>query len=186
MNQPKRKQKGYDDMKKILMVIDMQNDFINGTLGTKEAEAIVPDVVRAVNEFEGEVIFTRDTHFENYDETLEGKKLPVKHCIKGTEGWEICAELQKTDAYKRGRIIDKVTFGSEEAARIMSEEKPDEVYMTGLCTDICVISNSMLIRAFSPETDITVFENCCAGVSPETHRNALEAMKMCQINVQTF
>ena len=173
-------------MKKILMVIDMQNDFIDGALGTKEAEKIVSGVVRVVNEFKGEVIFTRDTHSENYLETLEGRKLPVKHCIKGTEGWEICDELKDTEAYRNGRIIDKVTFGSDSLAEIMKNEKPDEVYMTGLCTDICVISNAMLIRAFSPETDITVYENCCAGVSPETHRNALEAMKVCQVNVQTF
>ena len=143
-------------------------------------------MVRVVNEFEGEVIFTRDTHSENYLETLEGRKLPVKHCIKGTQGWEICDELKDTEAYRNGRIIDKVTFGSDSLAEIMKNEKPDEVYMTGLCTDICVISNAMLIRAFSPETDITVYENCCAGVSPETHRNALEAMKVCQVNVQTF
>lgn len=173
-------------MKKILMVIDMQNDFINGALGTKEAELIVPSVVKAVNEFDGEVIFTRDTHFENYFDTLEGKKLPVKHCIEGTEGWEICDALKSTEAYSKSRIIDKVTFGSDELAEIMSEENPAEVYMTGLCTDICVISNAMLIRAFSPETDITVYSDCCAGVTPETHCNALEAMKVCQVNVTEF
>ncbi len=173
-------------MKKILMVIDMQNDFIDGSLGTAEAVSIVPAVVKAVSEFDGEVIFTRDTHFDNYLETLEGKKLPVKHCIEGTEGWEICDALKNTEAYGRARIIDKVTFGSDELAEIMSEENPDEVYMTGLCTDICVISNAMLIRAFSPETDITVYENCCAGVTPESHRNALEAMKVCQVNVAQY
>ena len=171
-------------MKKILMVIDMQNDFIDGALGTKEAVGIVPAVVKAVNEFDGEVIFTKDTHFEDYMDTLEGKKLPVKHCIKGTEGWEICDALKATKAYAEGRIIEKVTFGSEKLAELVKEEKPDKVYMTGLCTDICVISNAMLIRAFSPETDITVYENCCAGVTPESHRNALEAMKVCQVTVE--
>jgi len=173
-------------MKKILMVIDMQNDFIDGALGTPEAVRIVPSVVKAVNEFDGEIIFTRDTHFENYMDTLEGRKLPVKHCIEGTEGWEICDALKATEAYSRSRIIDKVTFGSDELAEIMSAENPAEVYMTGLCTDICVISNAMIIRAFSPETDITVYENCCAGVTPESHRNALEAMKVCQVNVTAY
>ncbi|MBP1591227.1 MAG: cysteine hydrolase [Oscillospiraceae bacterium] len=171
-------------MKKILMVIDMQNDFIDGALGTGEAVNIVPAVVKAVNEFDGDVIFTQDTHYEDYMNTLEGEKLPVKHCIKGTEGWEICDALKKTKAYKEGRIIEKVTFGSEKLAELMKEEKPDKVYMTGLCTDICVISNAMLIRAFSPETDITVYEDCCAGVTPESHRNALEAMKACQVTVE--
>lgn len=170
-------------MKKILMVIDMQNDFIDGALGTAEAVKIVPEVVKTVNEFDGEVIFTRDTHFKDYLSTLEGKKLPVEHCIKDTEGWEICDALKATDAYKNSRIIDKLTFGSEELGRLMAEIKPDEVYMTGLCTDICVISNAMVIRAFSPETDIAVYSSCCAGVSPETHENALNAMKVCQVNV---
>ena len=170
-------------MKKILMVIDMQNDFISGALGSEEARRIVPAVVDAVNGFDGEVIFTRDTHFENYAETQEGKKLPVPHCIKDSHGWQVCDELMKTDAYKKSRIIDKLSFGSEELGELMKELRPDEVYVTGLCTDICVISNVMIIRAFSPETNITVYEKCCAGVTPESHRTALDAMKMCQVDI---
>ncbi len=171
-------------MKKILVVVDMQNDFIDGALGSGEAVAIVDNVVETIKEFDGEIIFTRDTHFENYKETQEGKKLPVGHCIKDTYGWEICDKIKKLDAYEKSRKIDKVTFGSEELAKYAEAEKPDEVYILGLCTDICVISNAMLIKAFSPETEITVIENCCAGVTPESHLTALNAMKMCQINIK--
>ncbi len=170
-------------MKRILMVIDMQNDFIDGALGTKEAQAIVPAVERTVNTFDGDVIFTRDTHFEDYLNTQEGKKLPVAHCIKGTKGWEICDELKNLEAYKTGCIIDKKTFGSDELAEYIGKQKPDEIYLVGLCTDICVISNAMLAKAFSPETEITVYEDCCAGVTPQSHQTALNAMKMCQINI---
>lgn len=173
-------------MKKVLIVVDMQNDFISEALKNEEAVKIVPAVVKAAEDFDGEVIFTRDTHFEDYLDTQEGKRLPVKHCIKGTHGWEICDELKKTKAYGKSLIIDKVTFGSEELAELMKTKKPDEVYIAGLCTDICVISNAMLIKAFSPETRITVFENCCAGITVESHRTALEAMKMCHIDVNEF
>lgn len=171
-------------MKKMMLIIDMQNDFIDGALGTKEAEAIVKNVVCKASEFDGEVIFTRDTHFDNYLETEEGKNLPVKHCIKGTQGWEICDQLKNTEVYGKSRIIDKLTFGSSELGKIISEEKPDEVYLVGLCTDICVISNAMIVKAFSPETKITVYSDCCAGVTPESHQNALNAMKMCQVSVK--
>ena len=170
-------------MKRILMVIDMQNDFIDQALGTNEAKNIVPAVVRVISTFDGDVIFTRDTHFENYLSTQEGKKLPVAHCIKETNGWEICDEIKKLEAYQKGKIIDKKTFGSYELAEYIGKQTPDEIFIVGLCTDICVISNAMLAKAFSPETEITVYEDCCAGVTPQSHQTALDAMKMCQINI---
>lgn len=170
-------------MKKILLVVDMQNDFISGALGSNEAEAIVENAVKRVNEFDGEVIFTRDTHFENYEQTQEGRKLPVRHCIKDTYGWEVCDELKALPVYEKSRKIDKLTFGSDELAVFVKEEKPDEVYLLGLCTDICVISNAMIVKAFSPETEVTVFADSCAGVTPDSHKTALDAMKMCQINI---
>lgn len=171
-------------MSDILIVVDMQNDFIDGALGTKEAVAIVPNVKKKIEEFEGRVIFTRDTHFDNYLETQEGKNLPVKHCIKDTEGWQIRGEL---DALRKTEAIDKVTFGSSELGpklvNLNNEEKIDSITVIGLCTDICVISNVMIAKAFLPEVPIIVDANCCAGVSVETHENALKAMEVCQIKV---
>lgn len=172
-------------MKKILVVVDMQNDFIDGALGTKEAVAIVPAVKKKIQEFEGKVLFTRDTHEENYMETQEGKNLPVPHCIKGTKGWQIRRELEelRTEA-----AIDKVTFGSEDLGMLLKEmnhrETIESITLIGLCTDICVISNAMLIKAFLPETPIIIDAACCAGVTPESHKNALAAMKVCQIAVE--
>lgn len=168
-------------MKKILIVVDMQNDFIDGALGTKEAEAIVPYVKSLIERFDGKVIFTRDTHYENYMDTQEGKNLPVPHCIKGTDGWQIRAELE---ALRNTEAIDKVTFGSKDLVKLLAdEEKIESITFVGLCTDICVISNAMLTKAFYPEISLTVDAKGCAGVTPESHRRALEAMKMCQINV---
>lgn len=168
-------------MKKILIVVDMQNDFIDGALGTKEAEAIVPHVKSLIETFDGKVIFTRDTHFENYMDTQEGKNLPVPHCIKGTDGWQIRAEL---DALRTTEPIDKLTFGSRDLVEVLkSEGEIDEIIFVGLCTDICVISNAMVVKAFYPEIPLTVDAKACAGVTPESHKRALEAMKMCQINV---
>ncbi len=169
---------------KVLLVIDMQNDFIDGALGTKEAELIVPNVAEKIRNFDGKVIFTRDTHFDNYLETQEGKNLPVKHCIKGTQGWEIRKEL---DALRTTEPIDKLTFGSSELGSLLvkmnSEEPIESITLIGLCTDICVISNAMISKAFLPEVPIIVDSSCCAGVSVETHNNALEAMKVCQIEI---
>lgn len=169
---------------KLLIVVDMQNDFIDGSLGTPEAVAIVPYVKEVIENFDGEVIYTRDTHSENYMETQEGKKLPVLHCVKGTPGWEISKELPvKEDAV----ILDKVTFGSSELGdflkKLDSAEKIEEVELIGLCTDICVISNAMIVKAYLPEAEITVDAKACAGVSVETHKNALNAMKVCQMTV---
>lgn len=168
---------------KILAVIDMQNDFIDGALGTAEAVAIVPDVSRKIEEFKAagyDVVFTRDTHGEDYLSTMEGKKLPVVHCVRGTHGWEISDKLDTTGC----SIINKPTFGSYELAEFAAADpRVDEIVVVGLCTDICVISNAMLLKARLPEVKITVIEGCCAGVTPESHRNALEAMKMCHIDV---
>ena len=170
-------------MKNVLVVVDMQKDFIDGVLGTKEAFAIVDNVAEAIRSFDGEVIFTRDTHFDNYMETQEGRNLPVPHCIKGTEGWQIDKKLEalRTDETK---VFDKPTFGSVELAAYLKENKEvEQVTIVGLCTDICVISNALLIKANLPEVEITVLEKCCAGVTPQSHKNALEAMKMCQIKI---
>lgn len=172
-------------MQNILIVVDMQNDFIDGALGTKEAVAIVPHVRQKIQEFQGRVLFTRDTHGEDYRNTQEGRKLPVPHCIKGTDGWQISPELQPLC---KEEPIDKITFGSSKLGALlqkMDQEEPIEsITLIGLCTDICVISNALLAKAFLPETRIAVDASCCAGVTPESHRNALEAMKVCQIEVE--
>ena len=166
---------------KYLIVVAMQNDFIDGALGTAEAVSIVPYVKSVIENFDGKVIFTRDTHFENYMETQEGKNLPVPHCIKGTDGWQIRAEL---DALRKTEAIDKVTFGSKDLVEILKNEGDIEsITFVGLCTDICVISNVMIVKAFYPEIPLIVDAKACAGVTPESHKNALNAMKMCQVTV---
>jgi nicotinamidase-related amidase len=169
-------------MRKFLVVVDMQNDFISGALGTKEAQAIVENVKNKIRGFDGEVLFTRDTHYENYLETQEGKNLPVKHCIKDTWGWEIEKSI---DELRDGMAINKVTFGSSSLFNMLESEnaraKIDEITFVGLCTDICVISNAIGIKAFLPEVKVIVDSSCCAGVTPKSHENALDAMKMCQI-----
>ena len=168
-------------MSEILIVVDMQNDFIDGALGTAEAVAIVPYVKNLIENFDGKVFFTRDTHFEDYMQTQEGRNLPVPHCIKGTDGWQIHPEL---DALRKTEAIDKLTFGSSELAAILGkEERIDGITFVGLCTDICVISNAMVVKAFYPEVPLTVDAKGCAGVTPESHKRALEAMKTCQIRV---
>ena len=168
-------------MAKILIVVDMQNDFIDGALGTKEAVAIIPYVKEAVERFDGKVFFTRDTHFENYMQTQEGGNLPVPHCIKGTEGWQIRHEL---DALRSTEPIDKLTFGSKDLVDVLQAEGDIEsITFLGLCTDICVISNAMVVKAFFPDVPLIVDAKGCAGVTPESHRRALEAMKVCQIKV---
>lgn len=171
-------------MQDILIVVDMQNDFIDGALGTNEAVSIVPRVKEKIDNFNGKIYFTRDTHSENYLDTQEGKNLPVKHCIKDTDGWQISNILNTSKAEK---LIDKITFGSSELALLLSDENKKEAINTitliGLCTDICVISNAMLIKAFLPEVQIIVDSECCAGVTNESHSQALNAMKMCQIKV---
>ena len=179
------RENGRDDMQKVLVVVDMQNDFIDGALGTKEAVAIVPKVKEKIEQFEGTVLFTRDTHTEDYMETQEGKHLPVPHCIEGTDGWQIRPEL---DALRKLPAIDKVTFGSSllpKTLLTMHAEAPIEtITFIGLCTDICVISNVMITKAFLPEVPVIVDAACCAGVTPQSHKNALEAMKVCQVRVE--
>lgn len=166
-------------MKKTLIVVDMQNDFIDMALGTKEAVAIVPKVqekIRAYSQNGDEIIYTRDTHGEDYLNTPEGRKLPVPHCLRGTKGWEIREGL-----YIPGcKIIDKPNFGWPHWA----EEELEEVELIGLCTDICVVSNALLIKAAFPDAAVKVDARCCAGVTPESHEAALLTMQMCQIDVQ--
>lgn len=169
---------------KLLVVVDMQNDFVSGALGTKEAVDIVPHVVGKVEEAVNAgttLVFTQDTHGANYLATQEGKNLPVPHCIKGTEGWAIIPQLQE---YTVGRTcLEKPTFGSIDLAQWAAQGAYDEIELVGLCTDICVISNAMLLKAALPEAKLSVDSACCAGVTPASHNNALEAMKMCQITV---
>lgn len=176
---------------KILVVVDMQNDFIDGALGTKEAAAIVPKVAEKIMSFDGKVYYTRDTHETNYPDTQEGKKLPVTHCIRGSKGWELHPEIE---ALREGEPINKPTFGSLElgyAIReymmdrgVLGKDMIESITLVGLCTDICVISNAIILKAMFPEIPVIVDASCCAGVTPESHRNALEAMKMCQIEVE--
>ncbi|MCR4807641.1 MAG: cysteine hydrolase [Lachnospiraceae bacterium] len=170
---------------KVLIVVDMQNDFIDGALGTGEAVAIVDNVAQKIRDHAGPVIYTRDTHQSDYLKTQEGTKLPVEHCIEGSKGWAISDKLPVADD---AVIIDKPTFGSKELGLCledMNKKTPiEEIEVIGLCTDICVISNALLIKAFLPEVPISVDPSCCAGVTPKSHETALEAMKMCQIDIQ--
>ena len=171
-------------MSKILLVIDMQNDFIDGSLGTKEAVAIVPKVIDKIKNFDGLVLYTRDTHGEDYLSTQEGKNLPVVHCIKGTHGWEIQEDIEKLRTTK---AFDKPAFGSMELGKYLIERNAQdpisEITVIGLCTDICVISNAMIAKASLPEVSVRVDSKCCAGVTPKSHKNALKAMEVCQIKV---
>ncbi len=165
-------------MKKTLIVIDMQNDFIDMALGTKEAVSIIPAVKAKIGEYVkngDEIIYTRDTHGENYLDTPEGKNLPVPHCIKGTKGWEIADGLYIEGA----KIIDKPNFGWPH----WDKEKLSQVEIIGLCTDICVVSNALIIKAAHPDAAVKVDSACCAGVTPESHNAALATMKMCQIEI---
>ena len=174
-------------MKKLLFVIDMQNDFIDGALGTKEAQSILPAVIERVRSFDGDLIFTRDTHFDDYMETQEGKNLPVPHCIKGTPGWELAPELEKLRQERNAPVFDKLTFGCKELPAYLEEHYPEglgSAEFIGVCTDICVISNALLVKAFLPEAEVAVDAACCAGVTPESHRTALAAMRTCQITVE--
>lgn len=193
-------------MRKILIVVDMQNDFIDGSLGTEDAKAIVPRVCQKLkNEVDKTLIlFTQDTHPENYLDTAEGKKLPVVHCVKNTEGWEINKEVM--EAYKSnpnriqmggGNSVLKGTFGSVHLARVIEDwikffkqnpnlknnEPLEEIELIGLCTDICVVSNALLLKAYFPDIKITVDASCCAGVTSKLHNEALNVMNSCQIDV---
>ncbi len=174
------------NMKKILLVIDMQNDFVDGVLGTQEAVAIVPDVVAKIKEYPLEnIIATRDTHGDDYMETSEGKHLPVIHCVKDTDGWQLNPSVG--EALSGAKIINKPYFGSKELVETIGEmTQTDEiaVELIGICTDICVVSNAMMLKSALPEMEIVVDSKCCAGVTPESHEAALLTMKMCQITVK--
>ena len=174
-------------MNRFLIVIDMQRDFIDGALGTPEAAAILPAVLDTVQSWDGPVLFTRDTHTEDYLNTQEGRNLPVVHCVRGTEGWQLAPELDAFARAHRCRVFDKPTFGSTELAAYLTEvhrEQPvDELVLCGVCTDICVISNALCLKAALPEVPIRVLAGRCAGVTPERHENALRAMEACQVAV---
>ena len=175
-------------MKKILIAVDLQNDFIDGALGTKEAEAIVPAAAARIREYreEGaEIIATLDTHGEDYMQTREGKHLPVPHCIRGTEGWQLNPAI--LEAVGDGTLLEKPTFGSVKLPALLQEETGEtdriSIELIGLCTDICVVSNALLLKAWFPEAGISVNAKCCAGVTPEKHQAALETMRSCQIDI---
>ena len=172
-------------MKNILIVVDIQNDFVDGALGTKEAQNLIPDAASKIKNFDGKIFVTLDTHYENYMETLEGKNLPVPHCIKGTVGWELNPKIKNALEGKDYITVEKVTFGSKELPQIIKENIGEdfEACLIGLCTDICVVSNALLIKANFPENKISVDAGCCAGVSKETHEAALKTMECCQIGV---
>ncbi|MFR4763518.1 MAG: cysteine hydrolase family protein [Anaerococcus obesiensis] len=165
----------------VLLVIDLQNDFVDGALGNKGNDKIVKPIESLVENFDGEVIFTRDTHDENYLESLEGSHLPVKHCIKNSKGWQI-----KIDT-KNHKIIDKPSFGSYELVeylkKLNEKEKIKNIYMVGICTDICVLSNAILIKNALLNTEVTVIEDLCKATNEKNHKIALEAMKSCQVNI---
>ena len=173
-------------MKKILIVVDMQRDFVDGALGTKEAVSIVDTVVKKIEHFDGDIIVTYDTHNENYMNTNEGKHLPVPHCIKGTDGWHLNERVQQAIDKKNCKLIEKPTFGSVELVKHLKQQyNPEEIEieLIGLCTDICVVSNALLLKANFLEAPISVDAACCAGVTPKSHNAALLTMKMCQITI---
>lgn len=174
-------------MKKFLIVVDMQKDFVDGALGTKEAVAIVPNVVQKILSFDGEIIATLDTHFEDYMQTNEGAHLPVPHCIRGTAGWQLDEKVAAALSRREYTVVEKITFGSVELPGVISRLAGDEeftVELIGLCTDICVVSNALLLKAHFPGNEIFVDGSCCAGVTPESHKAALSTMGCCQINLR--
>lgn len=174
-------------MNKVLIIVDMQHDFIDGSLGTPEAQAIIPYVKERISSFSGHILFTQDSHDDAYMESLEGHNLPVPHCQVGTQGHRIHHELEPLITTKQAIVIDKDTFGSKKLVQVLIElhalQPIESIELIGLCTDICVISNALLIKAFLPNIPIIVDSKGCAGVNPTTHQNALEAMKMCQIKI---
>lgn len=173
-------------MKHFLIVVDMQKDFVDGALGTPEAVAIVPAVCDCIRTFAGDILVTYDTHHATYLDTAEGKKLPVTHCVKDTDGWQLDAAVAAALADKAYKVVEKPTFGSTALPALITElagEEDFDVTLVGLCTDICVVSNALLLKAHFPEVPIAVVASACAGVTPDTHAAALTTMKMCQIDV---
>lgn len=174
-------------MKKILIVVDMQNDFIDGVLGSEEAIEIVDNVVKKIIDFNGDIFVTYDTHFENYMKTAEGKKLPVPHCIKGSYGWRLNEKVALALQGKKYTEVEKITFGSVDLPEMIKNVVGKDgfaIELVGLCTDICVVSNALLLKANFPEAEISVDSTCCAGITPESHNAALKTMEMCQINIK--
>ena len=172
-------------MRKVLVVIDVQNDFIDGALGSEQSQKVIPNIVNKIKEYDPwNVYLTRDTHYENYLDTQEGRNLPVVHCVEGTDGWQLRAEV--AEAAGSAMVVDKPTFGSNKLAGILMSERAQEaleIELVGVCTDICVVSNALLFKAAMPEAPITVDASCCAGITNERHKAALETMKACQVNV---
>ncbi len=174
-------------MKRFLIVVDMQNDFVDGALGTPEAVKIIPFVCNKINNFDGQIIVTYDTHFEDYMNTLEGENLPVPHCIKGTDGWQLNAKVKKALQDKDYIEVEKPTFGSLDLPEVIKELagfEDFEIQLLGLCTDICVVSNALILKANFPEKHISVDSRCSAGVTVDSHNAALTTMKMCQIDIK--
>lgn len=174
-------------MKHFLIVVDMQKDFVDGALGSPEAQAIVPGVMDKILGFDGRIFATLDTHTANYLETAEGRKLPVPHCVKGTPGWMLDDGVAAALEQKGYTPVEKLTFGSVLLPRLLYQEaagEPFTVELVGLCTDICVVSNALLLKANFPEMEIAVDSACCAGVTPQTHEAALATMRCCQIDVK--
>lgn len=170
-----------------LIVVDVQNDFVTGSLGSGEAVNIIPNVLQRVSNFKGNICFTKDTHDEEYLSTQEGKNLPVVHCIKGTKGWELIDELKQLQEQRQLKVYEKNTFGSIKLAESLRKEYEEKgiksIELIGLCTDICVVSNALLLKAVLPEVPVYVNAACCAGVTPDSHKAALETMKSCQIHI---
>ena len=177
-------------MKALLVVVDMQEDFIRGPLGTAEARAAVPKAAERIRAWEGEILYTLDTHREDYLDTQEGERLPAPHCIRGSRGWQLDGEvyraLAERGAADASHAVEKDTFGAKALparAEALLGGKPQRIVLIGLCTDICVISNAILLKAFFPEARIAVDASCCAGVTPQSHQRALEALAPCQVDV---
>ena len=173
-------------MKRFLVAVDLQKDFVDGALGTNEAQAIVPNAVKKIKNFDGKIFVTFDTHSENYLSTAEGKKLPVTHCVKGTDGWQLNEDIQKALDGKDYISVEKPTFGLVDLPGLIEKEangEEFEIELIGLCTDICVVSNALLLKANFPEAPIAVDSSCCAGVTPQAHKSALDTMKSCQIDI---
>ena len=170
---------------RVLVVIDMQNDIVSGVLGTTEAQAVLPRVIEKIKTYPGTVLYTRDTHRADYAQTQEGRFLPVPHCLAGNEGWALCPEIEALRREMNGGVFDKPTFGSLELAdhlaHVNSIAPIEQLELVGVCTDICVISNALLLKAVLPEVPIVVDASCCAGVTPAAHQTALSAMAACQI-----
>lgn len=174
-------------MKNFLVVVDMQKDFVDGALGSAEAVSIVPAAAEKISKWDGDIFVTYDTHYENYMQTSEGRKLPVPHCIKGSDGWLLSKDIEAALASKKHTSVEKLTFGSVKLPELIKEAAGGEdfsVELIGLCTDICVVSNALIIKAYFPEISVSVDSVCCAGVTPEKHSAALETMRSCQIDVK--